>query len=105
MSKEKRQKTINIAEIAKRCGLYAFKCSKCGKEHKGMTAVKELFLVIVKEVASNNRVKINGFGSFSLTSWQSANNQVTKGRLMHRLLFRPSKSAKETIMKILKKEE
>lgn len=98
-------KSINLEKLAKRVGLYKFSCPKCGKEQKGMPALRALFNLILAEAGKGKKVIILGFGNFLLTSWEAPDSKITRNcDRIYRLSFKASSKAKKKIMEMVKEE-
>jgi len=99
-------KDIGLVELSKECGLYSFKCKHCGRKNKGIEALRSLFDLVLKEVAKTKVVRIMGFGSFRLTRWKAPKTEITKGLIyIHRISFKPSKTAKAKVLESVKTKE
>lgn len=98
-------KTINSVELAKKAGLYEFKCPRCGREQKGMSALKRLFELILLELGKRKKVNIIGFGTFLLRSWDAPDTKITKNcKKIHRVSFKASHVAKKNMLARIKEE-
>jgi nucleoid DNA-binding protein len=101
----KPNKTINLVDLSKRCGLYNFKCVYCGKENKAIEALRKLFNLIIEEAGKAKIVKIANFGVFSVVRWKAPNAPMFKNlNHIHRLVFKPSKTAKAKMLQTIKEE-
>ncbi len=96
---------IGLVELTKYCGLYSSKCPHCGRKVKGIEAVRNMFDLILDVVSKAGIVKIMGFGSFRLSKWKAPKTKITAGLThIHRIGFKPSKTAKAKVLDKLKEE-
>jgi nucleoid DNA-binding protein len=103
IKKKKNPEQIHFSDLARRSGLFVYRCPNCGKKTKLIKSLRTFLNLILEECKNQNKVMIRGFGNFNAYIFKSKNfSSMIKSeanKLKDRLVIRfsPSPKAKRKI--------